>query len=483
MPNEIKGLNEECGLFGIWGADDAAQLTYDGLHSLQHRGQEGAGIVSNENGQFHRQRGLGLLAEVFADPEKMNSLSGTGAIGHVRYATAGNHGIQNIQPMYFDEAKAGQFALAHNGNLTNATRLRHDLKKKGVRFQATSDSELLGELIQTSSEASFIDRLKASLNQLRGGFAYLLMTTDMMVAALDPNGFRPLVIGKLANGAIVICSETCALDQVGASFVRDVEPGEVIIVTDEGMTIDHFTTNTHLSICSMEYIYFARPDSVIRGISVHDARKRMGAAIAKEAPVKADVVIGVPNSSLSAAIGYAQASGIHYDMGMIKNQYVARTFIEPTQAKRVRGVSLKLSVVKSVVAGKDIVLVDDSIVRGTTSSYIVGLLKRAGAKSVHVRIASPVLKFPCYYGIDIQTTKELIGANHSIPEICQMIGADSLAYLSVEGLVKAIGALNDEPNHGLCTAYFDGKYPTPLYDYQAGFDAEVARLGLYEGAK
>lgn len=482
MPNEIKGLNEECGLFGIWGHDSAAQLTYDGLHSLQHRGQEGAGIVSNQGGQFHRQRGLGLLAEVFSDPQKMSSLPGKAAIGHVRYATAGNHGIANIQPMYFDHLAEGQFALAHNGNLTNATHLRHELKEKGVQFQATSDSELLGELIQTSPQKDFIEQLKASLNQLRGGFAYLLMTPKMMVAALDPNGFRPLVIGKMDDGAIVICSETCALDQVGATFVRDVEPGEVIIVTDDGMTIDHFTTDTHLSICSMEYIYFARPDSVIRGISVHEARKRMGAAIAKEAPVKADVVIGVPNSSLSAAIGYAQASGIHYDMGMIKNQYVARTFIEPTQAKRVRGVSMKLSVVRSVVAGKDIVLVDDSIVRGTTSGYIVGLLKRAGAKSVHVRIASPVLKFPCYYGIDIQTTKELIGANHSVPEICQMIGADSLAYLSVDGLVKSIGDLNDQPNHGLCTAYFDGKYPTPLYDYQAGFDAEVARLGLYEGA-
>lgn len=482
MPNEIKGLNEECGLFGIWGADDAAQLTYDGLHSLQHRGQEGAGIVSNQNGKFHRQRGLGLLAEVFADPQKMLSLPGKAAIGHVRYATAGNHGIENIQPMYFDHPSEKQFALAHNGNLTNANRLRLALKKQGVDFQATSDSELLGELIQTSSETQFINQLKVSLNRIRGGFAYLLMTSKMMVAALDPNGFRPLVVGKMPNGAIIICSETCALDQVGATFVRDVEPGEVIIVTDNGMTIDHFTTDTHLSICSMEYIYFARPDSVIRGISVHEARKRMGATIAKEAPVKADVVIGVPNSSLSAAIGYAQASGIHYDMGMIKNQYVARTFIEPTQAKRVRGVSLKLSVVRSVVAGKNIVLVDDSIVRGTTSGYIVRLLKRAGAKSVHVRIASPVLKFPCYYGIDIQTTKELIGANHSVPEICQMIGADSLAYLSVKGLVKSIGALNTAANHGLCTAYFDGKYPTPLYDYQAGFDAEVARLGLYEGA-
>lgn len=482
MPNEVKGLNEECGLFGVWGADHAAQLTYDGLHSLQHRGQEGAGIVSNQNGDFHRQRGLELLAEVFSDPAKMQSLPGKSAIGHVRYATAGNHGVENIQPMLFDHQDMSQFALAHNGNLTNANQLRHLLTKKGVTFQATSDSELLGELIQVSDQKLFLDQLKAALNQVRGGFAYIMMTPTAMIAALDPNGFRPLVVGRLPEGGTVICSETCALDQVGATFMRDVEPGEIVIVTDDGIQIDHFTTDTHLAICSMEYIYFARPDSVIRGVSVHEARLKMGATIAREAPVKADVVLGVPNSSLSAAIGYAKESGIHYDMGMIKNQYVARTFIEPTQEKRARGVSMKLSVVKSVVAGKNVVLVDDSIVRGTTSSYIVRLLKKAGAKSVHVRIASPVLKFPCYYGIDIQTTKELIGANHSVAEIRDMIGADSLAFLSVDGLVNSIGALNHADNHGLCTAYFDGKYPTPLYDYQQGFDEEVARLGLYEGA-
>lgn len=483
MFNEVKGLNEECGLFGVWGSPNAAQLTYDGLHSLQHRGQEGAGIVSNDQGTFHRHRGLGLLGEVFSrDPEALHQLTGEAAIGHVRYATAGNHGVENIQPMQFDHPEVGEFALAHNGNLTNANQIRQELLAKGVTFQATSDSELLGELIQTSNEPSFAGQLIAALNHVHGGFAYLLMTPNAMIAALDPNGFRPLVIGELPDGGTVICSETCALDQVGASFVRDVEPGEIIIVNDDGMSIQHFTTDTHLAICSMEYIYFARPDSIIRGISVHDARKRMGAKVAQEHPVKADVVIGVPNSSLSAAIGYAQASGIHYDMGMIKNQYVARTFIEPTQAKRDRGVSMKLSVVKSVVAGKDVVLVDDSIVRGTTSKYIVRLLKRAGAKSVHVRIASPVLKFPCYYGIDIQTTKELIGANNTVDEIRDLIEADSLAYLSVDGLVESIGALNDSANHGLCTAYFDGNYPTPLYDYQAGFDAEVTRLGLYEGA-
>lgn len=480
---EVKGLNEECGLFGIWGNERAAQLTYDGLHSLQHRGQEGAGILTKQKGEFHRHRGLGLLAEVFSETNLTQELPGIAAIGHVRYATAGNHGIENIQPMLFDDPDVGQFGLAHNGNLTNANQCRTELSAKGVTFQATSDSEILGELIQTGEGDGFLSRLKAALNHVHGGFAYLMMTEHMMIAALDPNGFRPLVVGQMTDGAYVICSETCALDQVGATFIRDVEPGEIVIVSDQGLSFDHFTHKTKLAICSMEYIYFARPDSVIRGISVHEARLRMGALVAQEAPVKADVVIGVPNSSLSAAIGYAQASGIHYDMGMIKNQYVARTFIEPTQEKRARGVSMKLSVVKSVVAGKDVVLVDDSIVRGTTSRYIVRLLKRAGAKSVHVRIASPVLKFPCYYGIDIQTTKELIGANHTVNEIRDMIGADSLAYLSVEGLIQAIGNLNQTPNHGLCTAYFDGNYPTPLYDYQSGFDEEVARLGLYEGVK
>ncbi|WP_282802398.1 amidophosphoribosyltransferase [Secundilactobacillus kimchicus] len=481
MAYEIKGLNEECGLFGVWHHSNAAATTFDGLHSLQHRGQEGAGILTHEGANLHRVRGLGLLAEVFSDPEKIKSLPGNGAIGHVRYATAGNHGLENIQPMLFNDSRFGAFGLAHNGNLTNAVALRRLLATKGVAFQASSDSELLGDLITKEPTDNFIEAVKAALTVVRGGFAYLVMTPNCLVAALDPNGFRPLVMGTLPDGGTVICSETCALDQVGATYLRDIEPGEMVIVSDAGIRFERYTQATNLTVCAMEYIYFARPDSVIRGVSVHEARQRMGATLAGEQPVEADVVLGVPNSSLSAATGYAKASGLPYDLGMIKNQYVARTFIEPTQARRDRGVAMKLAVVRSVVANKRVVLVDDSMVRGTTCRHIVRLLKQAGAKEVHVRIASPVLKFPCFYGIDIQTTAELIGANHSVAEMTTIIGADSLEFLSVKGLVDAIGLPATNQYHGLCTAYFDGHYPTPLYDYQETFDAEAEKLGLYKG--
>ncbi|UQS86745.1 amidophosphoribosyltransferase [Nicoliella spurrieriana] len=480
MANEVKSLNDECGVFGIWGTPDATRLTYDGLHALQHRGQEGAGIVSNDHNQLHRYRGLGLLAQVFEDPQTLEILNGNSAIGHIRYATAGSHSINNIQPFLFENI-SNHFAISHNGNLTNADTLKRELSAKGVQFQSDSDSELFGDLIEVSEMDNFTDKIKDAANRMRGGFAYILMATDAMYAVSDPNGLRPLVMGKRADGSVVICSETCALDQVRAEFIRDIQPGELIKVDGDGIKIGHYTTDTELTVCSMEYIYFARPDSVIHGVSVHEARKRMGARVAREHPVKADVVLGVPNSSLSAAIGYANESGIPYDMGMIKNQYVARTFIEPTQKKRERGVSMKLSVVKSVIEGKDIVLVDDSIVRGTTSRYIVQLLRDAGAKSIHVRIASPDLKFPCFYGIDIQKPSELIGANYSVDGIRDQIGADSLGYLSVDGLIDSIGLKCDNQYHGLCTAYFDGKYPTPLYDYEAMYKREAKRLHLYEG--
>ncbi|WP_220750859.1 amidophosphoribosyltransferase [Apilactobacillus xinyiensis] len=484
MLNEVKSLNEECGLFGIWGSnvDETAGLIHDGLHSLQHRGQEGAGIVvTDDEYHIHRHRGLGLVSQVFADSHVFDDLKGNIGIGHVRYATAGSHGIKNIQPFTFHLDDFTDFSLAHNGNLTNADTLKSILKAKGASFNSDSDSEILGQLIKMSKQVKFIDRLKEALRQIKGGFAFILSTGNELIAALDPNGFRPLVIGRRNDGSYVVCSETCALDQVNATYIRDVKPGEVVIINQNGITNDYFTKETHLSICSMEYIYFARPDSIIHNVSVHEARMRMGALCAKENPIAADVVIGVPNSSLSAALGYSQGSGIPYDMGMIKSQYVARTFIEPTQKKRERGVSMKLSVVRSVVKGKKVVLVDDSIVRGTTSKYIVRLLKDAGAKEVHVRIASPALRFPCFYGIDIQTTEELIAANHTVNEIKDIIGADSLGYLSVASLVKAINLKNDHgEGSGLCTSYFDGQYPTPLYDYQSQFDKSAKKLGLYE---
>ena len=473
MFNEVKSLNEECGVFGVWGHPDAARVTYFGLHSLQHRGQEGAGIVTNDAGKLNGHRDLGLLAEVFSDDRVLQRLTGDAAIGHVRYATAGNGSVDNIQPFlfkFFDQ----QIGLAHNGNLTNAKSLRKSLEKAGAIFHSNSDTEILMHLIRRSEEPLFMDRVKEALNQVKGGFAYLLLTENAMIAALDPNGFRPLSIGKMVNGAYVVASETCALEVIGAEFIRDVRPGEVVISDDAGIQIEQYTQEVQPAICSMEFIYFARPDSNIAGVNVHRARKNMGRRLAQEAPIEADMVIGVPNSSLSAASGYAEASGIPYELGLVKNQYIARTFIQPTQELREQGVRMKLSAVRGVVEGKRVILVDDSIVRGTTSRRIVQLLKEAGAKEVHVRIGSPPLRYPCFYGIDIQTRKELIAAKYTEAEICEKIEADSLAFLSEDGLIEAIGLDFDAPYSGLCMAYFNGDYPTPLYDYEENYIASLA---------
>ena len=468
MTYEVKSLNEECGVFGIWGHPDAAKLTYFGLYSLQHRGQEGAGILSNDAGQLKRHRDMGLLSEVFRDPANLDKLTGKAAIGHVRYATAGEASVDNIQPFMF-KFHDGQLGLAHNGNLTNAVSLRRELEKNGAIFSSTSDSEILAHLIRRSHNPSFMGKVKEALNTIKGGFAYLLMIEDKLIAALDPNGFRPLSIGKMANGAIVVSSETCAFEVVGAEWIRDVNPGEVVIIDDNGITYDNYTTDTQLAVCSMEYIYFARPDSNIRGVNVHTARKRMGAQLAREFKHEADIVVGVPNSSLSAAMGFAEESGLPNEMGLIKNQYTQRTFIQPTQELREQGVRMKLSAVSGVVKGKRVVMIDDSIVRGTTSRRIVQLLKEAGATEVHVAIGSPALAYPCFYGIDIQTRKELIAANHTVEEIREIIGADSLTYLSIDGLIDSIGIDTDEPNGGLCVDYVTGKYSTPLYDYEKSY--------------
>ncbi|CAM3132545.1 amidophosphoribosyltransferase [Leuconostoc rapi] len=466
----VRSLNEECGIFGVWGRDDAAQLTYYGLHALQHRGQEGAGIVSNNSGHLWQERGLGLLSDVFRDPARIEALTGESAIGHVRYATAGSHGVENIQPLMVNFHDM-QIALAHNGNLTNAKTLRQNLEKDGAIFQSSSDSEILLHLIRRSKAVTFVDKLKEALRTVRGGFAYLLLTPHGLYAALDPHAFRPFVIGQMPEGNYIVTSETAALDVIGARFVRDVQPGELIVIDHTGLTIDTYTDKTTLNIDAMEYIYFARPDSTIYGVNVHKARKRMGAAVAAENPVPdADIVVGVPNSSLSAAAGFAEATGLPNEMGLVKNQYIARTFIEPTQDKRERAVRMKLSAVKDVVRDKNVVLVDDSIVRGTTSMFIVRMLKEAGAKSVHVRIASPVFKFPSFYGIDMQTTDELMGANNTLEEMRDKIEADSLGFLSVDALVKSIDLPYDGQGTGLTTAYFDGQYPSPIYDYEASLE-------------
>lgn len=465
MTYEVKSLNEECGVFGIWGHPDAAKLTYFGLHSLQHRGQEGAGILANDQGTLRRHRDTGLLSEVFRNPLNLEKLTGSSAIGHVRYATAGEASVDNIQPFLF-RFQDTQFGLAHNGNLTNAQSLKSELEKNGAIFSSTSDSEILAHLIRRSHNPSFMGKIKEALNTVKGGFAYLMLFEDKLIAALDPNGFRPLSIGKMANDALVVSSETCAFEVIGAEWIRDVHPGELVIFDENGITYDRYTDDTQLAICSMEYIYFARPDSNIQGVNVHTARKRMGAQLAREFKNQADIVVGVPNSSLSAAMGFAEESGLPNEMGLIKNQYVQRTFIQPTQELREQGVRMKLSAVSGVVKGKRVVMIDDSIVRGTTSRRIVKLLKEAGATEVHVAIASPALAYPCFYGIDIQSREELIAANHTVEETCEIIGADSLTYLSVDGLIDSIGIDTDAPNGGLCVAYFDGKYPTPLYDYE-----------------
>ena len=465
----MRGLNEECGVFGIWGHPEASNVTYFGLHSLQHRGQEGGGIVSNDKEVLRGHRDLGLISEVFRDKKKLENLLGSSAIGHVRYATSGSNNIQNIQPFlfHFYDMSVG---ICHNGNLINAKTLRRELEQDGAIFHSSSDTEVLIHLTRRSKEKGFKAQLKDALCKIKGGFTYLVLTKDTMYGAVDPNSLRPLAIGKMKNGAYVAASETCAIDVVGAEFVCNVGAGELVIIDDKGIRIEKYTEDTKVAIAAMEYVYFARPDSNIAGVNVHTARKRTGRRLAIEQPAPdADMVIGVPNSSLSAASGYAEESGLPYEMGLIKNQYVARTFIQPTQELREQGVRMKLSAVKGVVSGKSIVLVDDSIVRGTTSKRIVQLLKEAGAREVHVRISAPPLTFPSFYGIDISTTEELIAANKTQDEICEIIGADSLGYLSEEGLIESIGLDYDAPYNGLCMDCFNGDYSAGLYDYEEDY--------------
>lgn len=465
----MRGLNEECGVFGIWGHPEASNVTYFGLHSLQHRGQEGGGIVSNDKEVLRGHRDLGLISEVFRDKKKLENLLGSSAIGHVRYATSGSNNIQNIQPFlfHFYDMSVG---ICHNGNLINAKTLRRELEQDGAIFHSSSDTEVLIHLIRRSKEKGFKAQLKDALCKIKGGFTYLVLTKDTMYGAVDPNSLRPLAIGKMKNGAYVAASETCAIDVVGAEFVCNVGAGELVIIDDKGIRIEKYTEDTKVAIAAMEYVYFARPDSNIAGVNVHTARKRTGRRLAIEQPaLDADMVIGVPNSSLSAASGYAEESGLPYEMGLIKNQYVARTFIQPTQELREQGVRMKLSAVKGVVSGKSIVLVDDSIVRGTTSKRIVQLLKEAGAREVHVRISAPPLIFPSFYGIDISTTEELIAANKTQDEICEIIGADSLGYLSEDGLIESIGLDYDAPYTGLCMDCFNGDYSAGLYDYEEDY--------------
>ncbi|MFB4165448.1 amidophosphoribosyltransferase [Alteribacillus sp. JSM 102045] len=460
MLGEIKGLNEECGVFAVWGHKDAAQITYYGLHSLQHRGQEGAGIVVSDGEQLSIHKGLGLVTEAFKEGE-LDQLNGHASIGHVRYATAGGGGLNNCQPLLF-RSQTDSLAIAHNGNLVNAHGVKHQLENQGSIFQSTSDTEVLAHLIKRSVYPRLEDKLTNALSMLKGAYAFAVMTEDKLMVAQDPNGLRPLSLGRLGD-AYVVASETCAFDVVGAEYEREVQPGEIITFDENGMHSELFSNAAPRRLCSMEYIYFSRPDSNLDGINVHTARKNLGKKLAEEAPVEADVVTGVPDSSISAAIGYAEQTGIPYELGMIKNRYVGRTFIQPSQELREQGVKMKLSPVRGVVEGKRVVMVDDSIVRGTTSRRIVRMLKDAGAAEVHVRISSPPITHPCFYGIDTSTKSELIAASHSVEEMKERMGADSLSFISIDGMLNGIGREHYDSNCGQCLACFTGNYPTEIY--------------------
>ena len=444
-------------VLGVYGVSHAASLIYYGLHTMQHRGQEGCGIVSvDSEGKMLRHRGKGLVSEVFNEA-KMSELKGSMAVGHVLYTGAASRSVDNIQPLFFHHG-SGDFAVANNGNIVNAQQLRDALESKGSLFHSMTDSELLAHLIKKASpEEPRINAIISALNMLEGAFAFLIMTKNRIYACRDKYGMHPLSIGRLGEG-YVVASESCAFDTMGAEFLRDVEPGEIVTIDHKGLRSSFYTEQTFRKMCAMEYIYFARPDSDIEGCNVHAYRKESGRRLYKESPVEADIVIGVPDSSLSAAQGYSEASGLPCEMGLIKNKYVGRTFIQPSQELRELGVKMKLSAVRSIVNGKRVVMVDDSIVRGTTSRRIVDLLRSAGATEVHVRIASPTMTHPCFYGVDTSTLDELMLANHSVEEACKLIGADSLAFLSYDATLKsALGRCD------MCQACFNGVYPTPIF--------------------
>ena len=456
-------LREECGVFGVFGHADATALTALGLHALQHRGQEAAGIVSFDGARFHSERRLGLVGDAFSEAAVIEKLRGAQAIGHVRYSTTGETILRNVQPL-FAELHGGGFALAHNGNLTNGLTLRRNLVRDGAIYQSTSDTEVLLHLVARSRRPRFIERFVEGIRQVEGAYAFVGMTNKKLIGARDPLGIRPLVLGEL-DGAPILTSETCALDIIGAKFVREIENGEVVVISEDGIESHKPFPPMAERPCIFEYIYFARPDSIVKGESIYERRKRMGVVLAQESPAGADVIVPVPDSGVPAALGYAQASGIPFELGIIRNHYVGRTFIEPTQKVRELGVRLKHSANRSVVEGKRIVLVDDSIVRGTTSLKIVKMMREAGAREVHFRISSPPITHPDYYGIDTPDREKLLAATHSLEEMRQFVGADSLAFLSVDGLYRAMGhAGRDHARPQFTDHCFTGDYPTSLTD-------------------
>ncbi|MDN3513560.1 MAG: amidophosphoribosyltransferase [Candidatus Brocadia sp.] len=454
----MPGVKEYCGLFGIYGCEDAAERVYYGLYSLQHRGEESAGIASTDGKEIIYHKGMGLVCDALK-PQMLKSLRNPIAIGHVRYSTIGSSNIGNAQPLVVDYYK-GKVAVAHNGQLTNAKRLREEFEANGSIFHTTSDTEVIVHLMAKPLHM-MQKNLSLVLQQLRGAFSLLFLTPEEMVGVRDPHGFRPLALGRLNDG-YVMASETCAMDQVGAEYIRDINPGEAVYIGKDGIRSEHYCPQKQIksAFCIFELVYFSRPDSKVYGESVHLFRKRLGAKLAEESPVDADVVISVPEGGNSAAIGYSHASGIPFDRGFIRNHYVGRTFILPEQDRRHRIVELKLNALKETVEGKRVIVIDDSIVRGTTSKSRFGLLRKAGAKEIHVKISCPPNRYPCYYGIDFQQKGELIAANHTLEEIRQYLHVESLNYLSVDGMMGCTA----QPRHYFCNACFTGDYPTPIVE-------------------
>ena len=453
-------LHEECGVFGIFSSQrcDVAGSVLSGLYALQHRGQESCGIVVCDDGLFYSHKDLGLAGDVFDEAAMAELPEGSMAIGHARYGTSGGTTVANAQPMIVNHRK-GHLALAHNGNLSNAWQIRERLESAGAIFHSTSDTEIIAYVVTQKrlTSHSIESAVLETIDELQGAYSLVLMSPTKMIAVRDPHGFRPLCIGVADDGSYVVASESCALDVIGAKFLRDILPGEMVIFTKDGIRSDTSHCGTkEKKVCIFEYIYFARPDSVIDGVSVHEARKKAGEILAQAAPVEADLVAGVPDSGLDAALGYAEASGIPYGMAFVKNKYIGRTFITPGQDARMRKVRLKLNPIRSAVEGKRIVLIDDSIVRGTTSECIIRLLREAGAKEVHLRISAPPFLFPCYYGTDIDSSENLIASHHSTEEIAKMVGADSLVFLPKEKLGELTG------HEHYCSACFDGNYPTAV---------------------
>ena len=453
------GFHEECAVFGVYGSAEAHVLTALGLHALQHRGQEATGMVSFNGQQFNSHRGVGHVGENFsAGSPSLDALKGHVAIGHNRYSTTGLSEVRNIQP-FLTELAFGQFAIAHNGNLTNASRLRASLVETGSLFQSTTDTEIIIHLTARSHHADPIERLKEALMQVSGAYALVSIIDDKLIGVRDPLGIRPLILGQVGE-AYILASETCALDIIGAKYIRDLAPGELVVIDKSGISSQMITAEKQSRFCIFEYIYFARPDSALEGRSVYQARKAIGAELAKESAVQADLVIPVPDSGVPAALGYAQASGLPFELGIIRNHYVGRTFIQPTEAGRTSGVMMKHNANQEIIAGKDVILVDDSIVRGTTSRKIVTMMRAAGARQVHMRIASPPTTDPCFYGVDTPDRDKLMAAQMNIADMCSEIGADSLAFISINGLYRAMGeAGRNSDNPQFCDACFTGDYP------------------------